>query len=66
MGPVEKCQHKQGSRDQPGCHQPHMLKTTLVLWVCSPYVAKPHPEHHAIQKSAWEETSGQTKEAALA
>ena len=63
MGPSEKCRHKKGSRDQPGCRQPRTLKTTLVLWACGPYVAKPHPEHHAIRKSAWEETSGQTKEA---
>ena len=56
MGPAEKCRHKKINRDQPGCRQP-----STPLWACSPYVAKPHPEHHAIQKSAWEEASGQTK-----
>ena len=53
----------EGSRDQPGCRQPSTIKTTLILWACGPYGAKPHLEHHAIWKSAWEETSGQTKEA---
>ena len=40
----------------------HIRSRRLVLWACGPYVTKPHPEHHAIRKSAWEETSGQTKE----
>ena len=60
MGSAEKCRHKKGSRDQPGCRQPRTLKMTLVLWACGPYVAKPHLKHHAIRKSAWEETSGHT------
>ena len=59
-GTTERCRHKKGSRDQPECRQPRTLKTTLVLWVCGPYVTKPHPEHHAIiWKCTQEETSGQ-------
>ena len=46
MGRAEKIRRISGSVGMSSTT--YTLKTTLVLWACGPYVAKLHPEYHAI------------------